>query len=86
MQVSVWDWKDALTVHGSVCLGPSGYELLSPVETGGPKTVHQPFFVADATELCCHSCVPGFWINFETLNDVVLITGPFIPVLRGLSA
>lgn len=43
----------------------------------------QPFFVTHATELCCCSHVPGFWINFATLNDVVLIIGPFIPVLHG---
>lgn len=65
------------------CPGPFGYELLSADETGGPKTVDQPFFVTDATELRCRSHVTGFWINFEALNDVVLITGPLIPVLHG---
>jgi len=72
-----WAWK---------CPGPFGHEQLSADGTGGPKTVAQPFFVIDATELLCRSHVADFWINSETLNKVVLLTGPFIPVPCGGSA
>lgn len=57
-------------------LAPFGCELLSADET-------KVSFSLVLTPLHFSRLVLGFWIYFETLKGVVLITGPLIPILCG---